>query len=190
MKCPFCKHPDTQVLDSRESDEGDSIRRRRRCLKCDKRFTTYETVELRMPQVVKQNGMRSEFDEEKLRTSFTRALHKRPVSTELVDTAVDHVTQKLFALGEREIGSRQIGELVMKELHKLDKVAYIRFASVYKSFQDVGDFAEAVDEVVRDTPAKNQAPVKNHSTPKKQSAAQKLPAVAGKLAVKRRPLAN
>ncbi len=134
-------------MDTRESEEGDSIRRRRRCISCEKRFTTYETVELRMPQVVKQNGMRSEFDEEKLRTSFKRALHKRPVSTELVDAAIDHVTQKIFSLGEREVGSRQVGELVMKELLKLDKVAYIRFASVYKSFQDVGDFADAVDAV-------------------------------------------
>ena len=155
MKCPFCKHPDTQVVDSRESDEGDRIRRRRRCLKCDKRFTTYETVELRMPQVVKQNGMRSEFDAEKLRTSFSRALHKRPVPTELVDAAVDHIIQRIFSLGEREIGSREIGEMVMKELLKLDKVAYIRFASVYKSFQDVGDFTDAVDEVRLD-PAKRK----------------------------------
>jgi len=147
MKCPFCKHPDTQVVDTRMSEEGDSVRRRRRCQSCDKRFTTYETVELRMPQVVKQNGMRSEFDEEKLRTSFARALHKRPVSTELVDVAIDHITQKVFALGEREVGSRQIGEMVMKELLKLDKVAYIRFASVYKSFQDVGDFSDAIDAV-------------------------------------------
>lgn len=144
MKCPFCKGDDTQVVDTRESEEGDSIRRRRRCLSCDKRFTTYETVELRMPQVVKQNGMRSEFDVEKLRVSFSRALHKRPVSTALVDAAIDHVTQKVFEMGEREIPSRQIGEMVMKELLKLDKVAYIRFASVYKSFQDVSDFAEAV----------------------------------------------
>jgi len=110
-----------------------------------------------MPQVVKQNGMRSEFNEDKLRTSFNRALHKRPVSTELVDVAVDHVTQKVFELGEREIGSRAIGEMVMKELLKLDKVAYIRFASVYKSFQDVGDFADAVD-AVRLSPAKKNKP--------------------------------
>ena len=151
MKCPFCKGDKTQVVDTRESEDGDSIRRRRRCLTCDKRFTTYEMIELRMPQVVKQNGMRSEFDEEKLRTSFKRALHKRPVSAELVDAAIDNVTQKLHALGEREIGSRQVGELVMKELLKLDKVAYIRFASVYKSFQDVGDFTEAV-EAVRKSP--------------------------------------
>jgi transcriptional repressor NrdR len=155
MKCPFCKNPNTQVVDTRVSEEGDSIRRRRRCTSCDKRFTTYEMVELRMPQVVKQNGTRTVFDEEKLRTSFTRALHKRPVPTDLVDTAIDHVTQKIFALGEREVGSRQIGEMVMKELLKLDKVAYIRFASVYKSFQDVGDFAEAV-EAVRKAPAKRR----------------------------------
>ena len=157
MRCPFCKGPDTQVVDTRESEEGDSIRRRRRCLSCDKRFTTYERVELRMPQVVKQNGMRSEFDEEKLRTSFNRALHKRPVPTEMVDMAIDHVIQKIFALGEREIASRQIGEMVMKELLKLDKVAYIRFASVYKSFQDVGDFADAV-EAVRKSPARRKKP--------------------------------
>jgi transcriptional repressor NrdR len=156
MKCPFCRGDKTQVIDTRESEDGDSIRRRRRCLTCDKRFTTYEMVELRMPQVVKQNGMRSEFDEEKLRTSFKRALHKRPVSAELVETAIDNVTQKLHALGEREVGSRLIGEMVMKELLKLDKVAYIRFASVYKSFQDVGDFAEAV-EAVRKAPSRKPA---------------------------------
>lgn len=153
MKCPFCKGEDTQVVDTRESEGGEHIRRRRRCLSCDKRFTTYEIVELRMPQVVKQSGMRSEFDEEKLRTSFNRALHKRPVPTDLMDSAIDHVIQKVFSLGEREVGSRQIGEMVMKELFKLDKVAYIRFASVYKSFQDVGDFTEAIKEV-RKSPAR------------------------------------
>ena len=151
MKCPFCKGEDTQVVDTREFDEGEHIRRRRRCLSCDKRFTTYEIVELRMPQVVKQNGMRSEFDEEKLRTSFNLALHKRPVPTALVDIEIDQLIQRIFAFGEREIGSRQIGEMVMKALLKLDKVAYIRFASVYKSFQDVGDFTEAI-EAVRKSP--------------------------------------
>jgi transcriptional repressor NrdR len=155
MKCPFCKGPDTQVVDTRESEEGDSIRRRRRCLSCEKRFSTHETVELRMPQIVKQNGMRTEFNKEKLGTSFNRALHKRPVPTELVDAAIDHVIKKIFAFGEREIDSRRIGELVMKELLKLDKVAYIRFASVYKSFQDVQDFSEAI-EAVRKTPAKRK----------------------------------
>ncbi|HET7833342.1 MAG TPA: transcriptional regulator NrdR [Gallionella sp.] len=156
MRCPFCKGPDTQVVDTRESEEGNSIRRRRRCLSCDKRFTTYEMVELRMPQVVKQNGTRSEFDADKLRTSFKRALHKRPVSTELVDAAIDRVTQKIFALGEREVASRQIGEMVMQELLKLDKVAYIRFASVYKSFQDVADFTEEV-KAVRTSPPRKAA---------------------------------
>ena len=147
MKCPFCKHDDTQVVDTRLSEEGDSIRRRRRCLSCDKRFTTHEVVELRMPQVVKHNGTRSEFDDDRLRNSFTRALHKRPVPTELVDAAIGHVTQTIFAFGEREISSRQIGELVMKELLKLDKVAYIRFASVYRNFEDLDEFSDAIREV-------------------------------------------
>jgi transcriptional repressor NrdR len=147
MKCPFCKHPDTQVVDSRVNDEGDSIRRRRRCPACDKRFTTYEHIELRMPQIVKSNGYREEFDEDKLRVGFSRALHKRPVSAELVEEAIERVKQKLLSLGEREVETRRIGELVMRELYKLDKVAYIRFASVYRDFQDVEDFREAVREV-------------------------------------------
>jgi transcriptional repressor NrdR len=147
MKCPFCGADDTQVVDSRVSEEGDSIRRRRRCAACDKRFTTYETVELRLPQVVKTNGTREEYDEEKLRTGFSRALHKRPVPTEYVDAAVERITQKMLSLGEREIASRRIGELVMRELYKVDKVAYIRFASVYKDFQDVDDFRDVLKEV-------------------------------------------
>ena len=146
MHCPFCKAEDTQVIDSRVSDNGDSIRRRRRCLACQKRFTTYETVELRMPQVVKQDGSRTEFDLDKLRTGFMRALHKRPVPTPLVDEAVATIAQQVLALGEREIPSRRIGEMVMRELYRLDKVAYIRFASVYKSFQDVDDFQDAIKE--------------------------------------------
>jgi len=147
MKCPFCGADDTQVVDSRVSEEGESIRRRRRCAACDKRFTTYETVELRLPQVVKANGTREEYDEEKLRTGFSRALHKRPVPTEYVDAAVERITQKMLSLGEREIASRRIGELVMRELYKVDKVAYIRFASVYKDFQDVDDFRDVIKEV-------------------------------------------
>lgn len=149
MKCPFCNTDDTSVLDSRVSEEGESIRRRRRCLTCDKRFTTYETVELRMPQVVKQDGNRSAFDRDKLLTGFMRALHKRPVPTEYVDAAIDRIVQKLLGLGEREVPSRKLGEMVMHELYKLDKVAYIRFASVYKSFQDVDDFHDAIKEVQR-----------------------------------------
>ena len=147
MKCPFCGSFDTQVVDSRVSDAGDSIRRRRRCQACQKRFTTYETVELRMPQVVKQNGMRAEFDVEKIRNGFARALHKRLVPTEYVDAALNRITQQVLSLGEREIPSVAIGEMVMAELYKLDKVAYIRFASVYKSFQDVSDFREVIREV-------------------------------------------
>ena len=149
MKCPFCGTDDTQVVDSRVSEEGDRIRRRRRCPACDKRFTTYETVELRVPQVVKTNGTREEYDEEKLRTGFLRALHKRPVPTEYVDAAVERITQKLLSLGEREIPSRRVGEMVMRELYKLDKVAYIRFASVYKDFQDVADFRDVLKEVAK-----------------------------------------
>ena len=149
MKCPFCNSPDTQVIDSRVSDDGDSIRRRRKCAACNKRFTTYETVELRMPQVVKQDGSRVEFYLDKLRTGFMRALHKRPVPTSMVDEAVATITQDVLALGEREIQARRIGEMVMRELRKLDQVAYIRFASVYRSFEGVDDFQDAIKEVQR-----------------------------------------
>ncbi|MDR0770476.1 MAG: transcriptional regulator NrdR [Burkholderiales bacterium] len=144
MKCPFCRSDDTQVIDSRVSEAGDSIRRRRRCAACQKRFTTYETVELRMPQIVKTDGGRAEFDESKLRVSFQRALHKRAVETEAVDAAIQRVVQRLLSLGEREVPSRQIGEMVMEELYKLDKVAYVRFASVYRSFKDVSDFHDVL----------------------------------------------
>ena len=153
MKCPFCKSSDTQVIDSRVSDDGESIRRRRRCTSCNKRFTTYETVELRMPQVVKSDGTRSEFDLEKLRTGFMRALHKRPVPTHMVDDALATITQDVLALGDREIPSRRLGEMVMRELRRLDHVAYIRFASVYRSFQGVDDFQDAIKEVQRPTAA-------------------------------------
>lgn len=147
MKCPFCGHPDTQVIDSRVNDPGDSIRRRRRCPLCEKRFTTFETADIRLPQIVKTNGFREEFSEPKLREGFRRALHKRSVSTELVDDAILRIRQKMLALGEREIPSRQLGELVMQELKRLDKVAYIRFASVYKSFQDADDFRDVLKDL-------------------------------------------
>ncbi|MCA3130048.1 MAG: transcriptional regulator NrdR [Betaproteobacteria bacterium] len=160
MKCPFCGHADTQVVDSRASDEGDSVKRRRRCLDCDKRFTTWEKVELRMPQVVKASGTRSEFDERRLRTSFSRALHKRAVATEQVDAAIQRIVQRVLASGEREIASRTIGEMVMKELYKLDKVGYIRFASVYRSFQDVDDFRDAIEEVAKPVPKRRRAAVR------------------------------
>jgi transcriptional repressor NrdR len=149
MKCPFCNADDTSVIDSRVSEEGNKVRRRRRCQSCDKRFTTYETIELRLPQVVKEGGTRSEFSRDKLLTGFMRALHKRPVPTKDVDEAIDQIIQNLLSLGEREIASRKIGEMVMRELYNLDKVAFIRFASVYRSFQDVDDFHDAIKEVQR-----------------------------------------
>ncbi|HSC80021.1 MAG TPA: transcriptional regulator NrdR [Chitinolyticbacter sp.] len=149
MKCPFCGSPDTQVVDSRVSEEGDTVRRRRRCAVCDKRFTTYETAEVRLPQVVKTNGQRVDFDREKIRTSFHRALHKRPVPTQLVDEAIARIIQKVLTVGDREIMSRQVGEMVMNELAKLDKVAYIRFASVYRSFSDLDDFRDVIKEVAK-----------------------------------------
>ena len=158
MKCPFCNADDTSVIDSRVSEEGNRIRRRRRCLTCDKRFTTYETVELRLPQVVKQDGNRSEFNRDKLLTGFMRALHKRPVPTEYVDAAMDRIVQTLLSLGAREIPSRKIGEMVMQELYKLDKVAYIRFASVYRSFQDADDFHDAIKEIQRPQRKKTKLP--------------------------------
>lgn len=147
MKCPFCNAADTQVVDSRVNEDGDSVRRRRRCGSCDKRFTTYETADLRLPQVIKGNGNREDFKDDKLREGFFLALHKRPVSAELMEEALKHIRSKLLVLGEREVPSRQIGELVMAELRKLDKVAYIRFASVYRSFQDADDFRDALKEL-------------------------------------------
>lgn len=150
MKCPFCQHEDTQVLDTRVSEEGDTIRRRRRCGSCDKRFTTYERIELTMPVVVKKNGSRTEFDAGKLRASLRLALRKRPVSVEAVEEAIRKIEEQLLSSGEREVPSGHIGELVMLQLKKLDKIAYIRFASVYKSFEDVAEFQEAIAEVGRE----------------------------------------
>ncbi|RPH67581.1 MAG: transcriptional repressor NrdR [Burkholderiales bacterium] len=147
MRCPFCDHPDTQVIETRESDDGESTRRRRRCLNCDKRFTTYERVELALPAVVKKNGVRTEFDRRKLRASMALALRKRPVSAEAVDAAIHRIEEKLLSLGLREVASERIGELVMRELKKLDKIAYVRFASVYRNFEDVDEFADVILEV-------------------------------------------
>jgi transcriptional repressor NrdR len=157
MKCPFCHHDDTTVLDTRVSEEGDVIRRRRRCANCDKRFTTYERIELTMPVIVKKNGSRSEFDAGKLRASLMLALRKRPVSAEAVDVAMQNIQEKLLSSGSREVVSGQVGELVMRELKRLDKIAYIRFASVYKSFEDITEFQDAIEEVGHDRkPAKNR----------------------------------
>jgi transcriptional repressor NrdR len=147
MKCPFCAKSDTQVIDSRASDEGASIRRRRRCRGCDKRFTTYERVELALPSIVKRGGSRAEYDRDKLRASMQLALRKRPVPREAVDDAISRIEDKLLSAAQREVKSEKVGELVMRELKRLDKVAYIRFASVYRSFEDVDEFAEVVKEV-------------------------------------------
>ena len=149
MKCPFCAADETAVADTRINDDGDIVRRRRRCLKCDKRFTTYERAELRLPQVIKKNGARVDFDREKLAGSLTLALRKRPVSAEAVEAAIVRIEEKLLALGEREVASEQIGEMVMRELKKLDKVAYVRFASVYRNFEDVDEFSQVIREVSR-----------------------------------------
>lgn len=147
MRCPFCGTDDTQVVDSRVNDEGNSIRRRRRCSECDKRFTTYESVELTLPQVVKQNGKREDFSRNKLHQSFSRALHKRPVPVEYIEQAIERIIQKVLAYGEKEITARELGENVMYELKKMDKVAYIRFASVYRSFSDVEDFHDVIRDL-------------------------------------------
>jgi transcriptional repressor NrdR len=147
MRCPFCDHPETQVIETRDSDDGDALRRRRRCVNCDKRFTTYERVELSLPAVVKKNGSRVEFDRRKLRASLALALRKRPVSSEAVDAAIGRIEEKLLSLGAREVASEKVGELVMRELKKLDKIGYVRFASVYRNFEDVDEFADAIQEV-------------------------------------------
>jgi transcriptional repressor NrdR len=149
MKCPFCSHPDTQVVETRESEDGGFIRRRRRCASCDKRFTTYERPDVTLPTVVKKDGRRIEYERVKLMASMKLALRKRPVSTEQVDSAVERIEEKLLNLGLREVLSTRIGELVMRELKKLDKVAYVRFASVYRSFEDIDDFRTLVEEVGR-----------------------------------------
>ena len=150
MFCPFCGYEETKVIDSRLAGEGQQIRRRRECLKCAERFTTFETAELVMPRVVKSDARREPFDEQKLKSSMLKALEKRPVAIEAVDAAVLHICNKLRALGEREVPARMVGELVMNELRHLDEVAYVRFASVYHSFQDVDAFREEIEQLRRD----------------------------------------
>lgn len=147
MKCPFCGAVETTVADTRINDDGDIVRRRRRCLTCDKRFSTYERAEIRLPQVVKKNGSRVDYDREKLSASLWLSLRKRPVTVEAVDAAIIRIEEKLLTLGEREVPSEKIGEMVMRELKKLDKVAYIRFASVYRNFEDVDEFSDIIREV-------------------------------------------
>ena len=149
MKCPFCSHPETQVVETRVSEDGAFIRRRRQCGACEKRFTTYERPDVNFPTIVKKDGRRIEYDRSKVLASFRLALRKRPVSTEQVDSALERIEEKLLTLGVKELPSARVGELVMRELKKLDKVAYIRFASVYRSFEDIDEFKTLVDEVRR-----------------------------------------
>ena len=147
MKCPFCGHADTQVVETRMAEDGDFIRRRRQCAHCEKRFTTYERIEIALPAVVKKDGARVEFDPAKVRASMMLALRKRPVSVEQVDAALERIQDKLLATAAREVPSTRLGELVMRELKRIDKVAYVRFASVYRSFEDVDEFRQLIRDI-------------------------------------------
>ena len=149
MKCPFCGHLETQVVETRISEDADFIRRRRQCGACEKRFTTYERPDVSFPAIVKKDGRRIEYKRNKISGSMSLALRKRPVSMEQVDSAIERIEEKLLSLGLKEIPSNRIGELVMRELKKLDKVAYVRFASVYRNFEDIDEFRALVDEVRR-----------------------------------------
>ncbi|MCX4189500.1 transcriptional regulator NrdR [Methylophaga sp. OBS3] len=157
MRCPFCGTADSKVVDSRLSAEGDAIRRRRMCVSCNERFTTYETAELSLPRLVKRDASREAFDEHKLRAGLMRALEKRPVSTDAIDNAVKTITRKLWATGEREVQSRLVGDWVMAALRELDEVAYVRFASVYRSFQDVNAFREEIERMKNRDESQNKS---------------------------------
>jgi transcriptional repressor NrdR len=147
MHCPFCSAEDTKVIDSRLVAEGDQVRRRRECLSCKERFTTFEIAELLMPRIIKKNGTREPFDENKLRAGLLRALEKRPVSIEAIESALNHIKHFLQATGEREVKSVVVGEKVMEQLKKLDEVAYVRFASVYRRFKDLSEFRQEIDRL-------------------------------------------
>lgn len=149
MKCPYCGHTESQVIETRIGEEGDALRRRRQCGKCERRFTTYERAELNFPTIVKKDGRRVEYDRSKLRGSMNLALRKRPVSTVQLDEAVERIEEKLLNANQREIVAQRLGDWVMRELKRLDKVAYVRFASVYRNFEDIDEFRVLVDEVRR-----------------------------------------
>jgi len=149
MRCPFCQASDTKVIDSRLVGEGDQVRRRRECLRCEERFTTFEGAELTMPRLIKRDGRRINFDEKNLRAGMLRALEKRPVSSEKIEEAINRIKYKLRTLGEREVETAVLGEWVMSELHALDEVAYVRFASVYRRFQDVNAFREEIERLIQ-----------------------------------------
>ena len=155
MHCPFCSDHETKVIDSRLVADGGQVRRRRECLNCGERFTTFESAELVLPRVIKNNGNRQPFDEDKLRNGLLRALEKRPVSLELIDSTINRIKHQLRETGEREIRTRVVGELVMQALRELDDVAYVRFASVYRSFQDVEEFKKEIDRLGKAQPRKN-----------------------------------
>ncbi len=155
MHCPFCSAVDTKVIDSRLVSEGNHVRRRRECITCAERFTTYETAELVMPRIIKQNGIREPFNEDKLMAGLTKALEKRPVGIEKVEEAITRIKAHLRGTGEREISSRIVGEQVMKELRELDEVAFVRFASVYRSFKDLNEFRQEIDRLSRDNSKKS-----------------------------------
>jgi transcriptional repressor NrdR len=152
MHCPFCGADDTKVIDSRLVADGDQVRRRRECTTCGERFTTFETAELVMPRVVKRDGSREPFNEDKLKSGLLRALEKRPVSTEAIEESLNRIIHRLRSTGERELASRYVGEEVMKELRRLDDVAYVRFASVYRRFEDVSEFQEEIRRMGRKPP--------------------------------------
>lgn len=152
MHCPFCHHEDTRVIDSRLTEDGLAVRRRRECPQCSERFNTFEHAELKLPAIIKHDGRREPFDEKKLRAGLELALHKRPLGSDTVDAILDDVTKKLRTSGERELPSRRIGEWVMAELKRIDQVAYVRFASVYRRFEDVQAFREEIEKLERDLP--------------------------------------
>lgn len=147
MHCPFCGEEDTKVIDSRLVADGDQVRRRRECQSCRERFTTYEAAELLLPRIIKQDGSREPFNEEKMRSGFIRALEKRPVSTEQTESAITQIKHYLQATGEREVPAMRVGEKVMEQLQKLDEVAYVRFASVYRRFKDLDEFRQEIDRL-------------------------------------------
>jgi len=147
MRCPFCAAQDTRVVDSRLASEGDQVRRRRECASCKERFTTYEVAELTLPKIIKRDGAREAFNEEKLRLGMQRALEKRPVNSDAIEAAISRIKKTMTAMGDREIFADELGELVMKELRGLDHVAFVRFASVYRSFQDVNEFTEMIESM-------------------------------------------
>lgn len=149
MRCPFCSEQDTRVIDSRLANDGDQVRRRRECTVCKERFTTFEQAELSLPRVIKRNGAREPFDEQKLRAGMLRALEKRPVDSNTIEQAISRIIKELATKGEREIAAQELGEKVMSELSMLDHVAYVRFASVYRSFEDVSEFTDMIEHLKR-----------------------------------------